>query len=166
MVNLKYAVVERERRYLMSAPPIGPTKRVQISDWYIRGTRLRLREVHGPNGVVRKIGQKIRLDGKATEVACTSLYLDDREWSLLRDLPSDRLTKTRDRWLVDGQGAVVDTFPSGLILAEYDRLDGPDIGLTAPEIVAEVTHDPLFTGVGLAQASLSAIATAVAGYSA
>lgn len=43
----KYALVERERRFLLAAPPSGVrlTDERQITDRYLTGTRLRLRRV-------------------------------------------------------------------------------------------------------------------------
>ena len=47
----KYALLERERRYLLQDLPEGLTRaspHVQITDNYITGTRLRLRKVRDP----------------------------------------------------------------------------------------------------------------------
>ena len=99
MDPLKYAVVERERRWLLDGVPPEDGEAVRIEDQYVRGTRLRLRHVTSADGsVVRKLGHKVRLgDGGPAEGACTSLYLDDAEWDLLAALPSDRLSKRRTR---------------------------------------------------------------------
>lgn len=79
-VSLKYAVVERERRFLVGRIPDGVTRVSQITDRYLEGTRLRLREVVGGNGTVwRKLGHQVRLTDGPDEVACTSMYLDDAE---------------------------------------------------------------------------------------
>ena len=61
MVSLKYAVVERERRYLLEALPDLPGARVlRITDRYLDGTRLRLRRVDEDGcAVVLKLGQKV-----------------------------------------------------------------------------------------------------------
>ena len=47
MANLKYAYIERERRWLLAAVPDLPddARRLEITDRYITGTRLRLRQV-------------------------------------------------------------------------------------------------------------------------
>src|SRR5215469_13457471 len=83
-VSLKYAVVERERRFLVSKLPDVALERRRIVDRYITGTRLRLREVVTEDGVVtRKLGHKVRLGEGPREIACTSLYLDDDEWDVL-----------------------------------------------------------------------------------
>jgi hypothetical protein len=60
-VSLKYAVAERERRFLISALPAGMVETRTIVDHYVTGTRLRLREVTKDDGsVVRRLTQKIR----------------------------------------------------------------------------------------------------------
>ncbi len=81
-VSLKYAVVERERRWLVRRIPEGVSSVRDIVDRYVTGTRLRLREVREADGtVVRKLGHKVRLSDGPAEVACTNLYLDDAEWA-------------------------------------------------------------------------------------
>src|SRR6188472_3542799 len=69
MVNLKYAVVERERRWLLTIMPddlVG--EMVLIRDRYLTGTRLRLREITDEEGSrVLKLGHKVRLDEGETE---------------------------------------------------------------------------------------------------
>lgn len=60
-VSLKYAVAERERRFLISALAAGVVETRTIVDHYLTGTRLRLREVtNGDGSVVRKLTQKTR----------------------------------------------------------------------------------------------------------
>lgn len=60
--SLKYAVVERERRYVLRSLPDGVTNTRDIVDRYVIGTRLRLREVHDEHMMAsRKLSQKIRL---------------------------------------------------------------------------------------------------------
>lgn len=110
--SLTYAIVERERRWLLrglpdDVPGLPATgaDRLEIRDRYVEGSRLRLREVRtrgvdpvGDERVQRKLGHKVRLDPTSPyEVACTSLYLDDAEWALLADLPARCLDKTRHR---------------------------------------------------------------------
>jgi hypothetical protein len=56
-VSLKYVVVERERRFLVSKVPGAADERRRIVDRYVTGTWLRLREVVTEDGVVmRKLG--------------------------------------------------------------------------------------------------------------
>lgn len=94
--SLKYAVVERERRYLVAKLPDGVTSTADISDRYVEGTRLRLREVRGDDGtVIRKLGHEVRLTEGPDEVTYTNMYLDDEEWALLVSLPARTLRKKR-----------------------------------------------------------------------
>jgi len=124
VVNLKYAVVERERRWLLTAMPDDLTggETVLIRDRYLTGTRLRLREVtDAGGGRVLKLGHKVRLEGDPRAVACTSFYLDETEWARLAGLPGSGLEKRRVRISRDGVVVAVDEFQgelSGLVLAE------------------------------------------------
>jgi hypothetical protein len=47
---LKYAVVERERRFVVAGIPEGVTQTFRIEDYYIEHTRLRLRRVMAADG--------------------------------------------------------------------------------------------------------------------
>jgi CYTH domain-containing protein len=157
---LKYARVERERRWLLAAAPdlATATRALDIRDRYLRDTRLRLREVSEADGtVVRKLGHKVRTGDGPGEVACTSVYLDDSEWDLLATLPADVLEKRRTVLPVEGGAVAVDVFGGhlfGLVLAEIDSGDGDSIEL--PESfhsMGEVTDDEVFTGAALARSS-------------
>jgi CYTH domain-containing protein len=154
---LKYAKVERERRWLLDGLPPFPddARQVRIVDRYLRGTRLRLREVTDTNGtVVRKLGHKVRLGDGAREVACTSLYLDDAEWAALSKLPGDSLSKTRVLVPHGEHTIALDVFErpyAGLVLAENDAGDGPVERLPDRwHVVREVTDDESYTGAELA----------------
>ncbi|WGX97945.1 hypothetical protein [Nocardioides sp. L-11A] len=149
MVSLKYAVVERERRFLVAAVPAGVSEVWEIEDRYVDGSRLRLREVRGPDGVVvRKLGHKVRLGEGPAAVACTSLYLDDAEWALLWDrLPGEVLRKRRHHVHRDDLHVVVDELEDGTLLAEID--DGDAAPRAVPdwlEVVADVSADEGWTG--------------------
>jgi CYTH domain-containing protein len=167
-VSLKYAHVERERRWLLATAPELTGTAMVITDQYLVGTRLRLREVAEGASVLRKLGHKVRLDAGPGEVACTSLYLDDAEWSALCGLPAQVLQKRRWRVMRDGQRVAVDVFGgalAGLVLTEIDRGSGPDRGLPAGfDVAAEVTHDEAFTGAALAAATPADLAMTVGRY--
>jgi CYTH domain-containing protein len=149
---LKYAVIERERRFLVATIPEGVTRTLWIDDHYLQGTRLRLREITAADGSVeRKLGHKVRLGEDASEIACTSVYLDEDEWELLRRLPTRQLRKTRH--IVDRDGVVVaiDELDDGTFLAEID--DGDSAPVPVPDwlkVIREVTHDEAWTGSALA----------------
>lgn len=148
--SMKYAHVERERRFLLAAAPPNLAGGDRIDDAYLTGTRLRLRTVTSPTGVVtHKLGFKVRLDGSRA-VACTTMYLDTSEAGVLRALPASHLSKVRHR--VDGVG--VDVFAgalAGLVLAETQGSEPP----THFQLVNEVTDDDRYSGAGLAHGSVA-----------
>ena len=152
-MSLKYAVVERERRFLVTRVPDGVTRPRSIVDRYVVGTRLRLREVREGDGtVVRKLGHKIRMADGPAEVACTNLYLDDQEWTLLVGLPAQVLRKTRHLVERDGVVVAVDVHSDGSVVAEIDHGDGPRRAV--PDwlpVIREVTDEEVWTGAGLAR---------------
>jgi CYTH domain-containing protein len=156
MVDLKYAHVERERRWLLAAVPDLPehARRLDIVDRYVRGTRLRLREVTEAGSVTRKLGQKVRIGEGPDEVAHTTMYLDEAEWEALATVPADVLTKARTLVAHDRGTVNVDVFGghlAGLVLAEIDAGDGEPWELPASYgVLGEVTDDEAFTGGALA----------------
>lgn len=152
-VELKYAVVERERRYLVTRVPDGVSSTMQIVDRYVTGTRLRLREVRAADGtVVRKLSHKVRLGEGPGEVACTNLYLDGAEWAVLVDLPAAVLRKTRHLVCRDGLVVAVDQHENGALVAELDDADRPPASVPAwLDVVRDVSLDEEWTGVGLAR---------------
>ena len=146
--SLKYAIIERERRFLIERIPDGVVSTRRITDRYLDATRLRLREVEEADGTVtRKFGQKIRLGSGPGEIACTSVYLDDAEWSLLQALPARRLCKTRHIVERGGIRLAVDAFEDGSLIAEIDDGDDPPCAVpTWLEVIREVTDDEQWTG--------------------
>lgn len=150
---LKYAIVERERRYLVARLPPGITSTKHIADRYITGTRLRLREVREQDGTVtRKLGHKVRLTPGPEEVACTTFYLDDHEWDLLSALPARTLTKKRHLIDDDGRLVAIDELPDGSLLAEVDDGDQPSDAVPDwLEVVRDVSGDEAWTGAELAR---------------
>ncbi|MFY0407423.1 hypothetical protein [Solicola sp. PLA-1-18] len=151
-VSLKYAVVERERRFIVARLPDGVSSTKEIHDRYVLGTRLRLREVRTSDGsVTRKLAQKIRLTDGPGEVACTNLYLDNAEWAALIAMPARSLTKTRHMVHRDGFLVAIDEHENGTLVAEID--DGDEPTGAVPdwlEVVADVSQNESWTGVNLA----------------
>ena len=150
---LKYAVVERERRYLLASLPEGVTGTWEIVDRYVTGTRLRLREVReGDGSVVRKLGHKVRLTEGPEEIACTNFYLNDEEWTVLAALPARTLRKKRHLVARDGWRLAIDEHEDGTLVAEID--DGEEPSDRLPEwldVVSDVTRDEAWTGGRLAR---------------
>lgn len=150
---LKYAVVERERRYVVASLPDGVISTKIIVDRYLTGTRLRLREVREGDGVViRKLGHKVRLTEGPGEVACTNCYLDDAEWAVLAALPARTLRKTRHLVARDGWLVAIDEHEDGTLVAEIDDRDHPsDLIPDWLDVVIDVTDDEAWTGGELAR---------------
>ena len=152
-ISLKYAVVERERRFLVAAVPDGVVATRQIFDRYLDGGRLRLREVVDTDGsTTRKIGQKIRLDNGPAEVACTNIYLNDAEWCALSTLPGRTLHKVRHIVERDSLRVAIDEFADGTLLAEIDDGDrAPGLVPEWLEVVEDVSTDEAWAGACLAR---------------
>lgn len=159
--KLKYAQVERERRWLCRALPTDRiVRRDMIIDLYVDGGGLRLREVRPLDGgpVTYKLGRKGDVD-LYTRLT-TSIYLGEAEFGLLSGLPGKRLRKVRHHLApVGGFAYGVDVFEgelAGLILAETEfataealaTCRGPDFA------VREVTQDLRYTGGWLAARGL------------
>lgn len=149
---MKYAIVERERRYRLGRLPDGVSSTREILDRYVTGTRLRLREVRESDGsVTRKLGHKVRISGGPAEVACTNFYLNDDEWTLLATLPAQLLRKRRHMIHRDGLRVAVDEHEDGTLIAEID--DGDQPSEFVPDwldVVDNVTDDEAWTGARLA----------------
>jgi CYTH domain-containing protein len=152
-VSLKYAVVERERRYLLASLPEGITSTTEIVDRYVTGTRLRLREVREDNGTVtRKLGHKVRLTEGPAEVACTNFYLSEEEWAVVAALPARTLRKKRHLVHRNGLLVAIDEHEDGTLVAEID--DGDEAAGSVPgwlDVVADVSDDEAWTGGQLAR---------------
>jgi CYTH domain-containing protein len=154
---LTYAHVEAERRFLVRAVPEGVTRVSEITDRYVDGTRLRLREVTTGGATTRKLGQKVRLGKGPARIAHTSIYLDDAEWTLLCRLPARILRKRRHHVERDGVVIAVDQCDDGLLIAE---IDGGDERPADPpgwlDVIREVSDDEAFTGAGRASGDITA----------
>ena len=151
--STKYAVVERERRLLVGSVPDGDVESVEIIDRYVEGSRLRLREMVWADGRrVRKLGHKVRLSDGPHEVACTSMYLDDAEWELLRQLPARMLRKRRYQVCREGWHLAIDEFEDGTLLAELDDGERPSTAVPAwLDVLRAVSADEEWTGAALAR---------------
>ncbi|MGH6910087.1 MAG: hypothetical protein ACREE0_00575 [Phenylobacterium sp.] len=154
--KLKYAWVERERRWLCREIPVDRVLESEtITDLYVTGTRLRLREAVPLDGgpTMRRLTRKADVDA-ATRLL-TSIYLAPEEFALLADLPGRRLRKIRHRLAPqDGVTISVDRFEGaleGLILAEAEFETAEALAaFPMPDFaVREVTDDPRYTGGAL-----------------
>jgi CYTH domain-containing protein len=165
----KYAKVEWERRFLLDRFPAEArvTRVRRITDRYIEGTRLRLRQ-QGENKthIVFKLTQKLagRTSG-ARQGLITTMYITKEEFDVLAKLPAKLLSKTRHSVPPFG----IDVFEGelhGLIMAEAEfNSDEEAAGLTLPSFIRhEVTDDLRFRGGSLVSASQNDLREWVAEY--
>lgn len=158
-----YTSVERERRWLCRAVPREFELRTErITDLYVDGARLRLREARPLSGApaILRLSRKGDIDERTRLV--TSIYLSEAEFALLSaSLPGRRVRKLRHRLpRQDGAVLMVDEFEgelAGLLLVEAEfRSDDRMAAFVAPPFAGrEITGDVRFTGAALARDGLS-----------
>lgn len=91
----RYAHPERERRFLLSTPPVELDDPRHIVDRYIEGTRLRLRQITGDGPAGYKLGQKVRVnEHDPSIVMLTNIYMTIEEYERLVTLPAAEIRKT------------------------------------------------------------------------
>jgi CYTH domain-containing protein len=158
MAGDKDSRIERERRFLLRSLPADlPVVGVRrISDAYLSGTRLRLREMRVEGGQTKfKLTQKIPERGiGAQQGFITTILLTHAEHSTFLELPANNLKKTR--FSVPPFG--IDVFEGaldGLVMAEAEFESAEEALILAmpPWVVQEVTSDPRSTGGELARTS-------------
>jgi hypothetical protein len=166
----KYALVERERRFLLKAlPEHGSIRRVEIVDRYLDGSRVRLRAAttvdgEGAESVQYKLTQKLRApDGGPGLI--TTFYLDPSEHRLFDSLPGAVLRKTRLSIPPFG----VDSFRgalAGLVLAEIEFTSDEEMAAFGPPawVGPEVTRDTSFSGGRLAHSTRDELRRALGVY--
>lgn len=165
----KYPRIEWERRFLLSTFPSGEkvTRIRRISDRYIEGTSLRLRQQSDGDGrAVFKLTQKLPGEmGRGQQGLITSMYVTRDEFNVLAALPAKALTKVRHSVPPFG----IDVFEGalqGLVLAEAEFDSGAEASaLILPSfIVAEVSDDRRFAGGSLVTVSRKDLGKWLAGY--
>ena len=172
--KMKYARIERERRFLLWELPDGLEERpyTHITDHYLPHTRLRLRRVadEADNIVALKLTQKIGETAVPTQhTTITNIYLNEAEYQTLAQLGGKRLEKRRYRYSSSGHTFSVDVFDgllSGLILAEIEAQTDEQLqAVSLPAwAVAEVSNDIFFTGGNLVTVTLAQLQAELARY--
>jgi len=153
----KYALVERERRYLLEDLPEGLNRasdHFQITDNYISGTRLRLRKVRDPrsNKWVVKFTQKYAPNPTdLSRTMITNSYLNAAEYEVLSMFEANEIRKNRYSLDFEGRKFSVDMFLGdllGLVLAEvsFDTDEEMEGFQSPPFALADVTNNETFTG--------------------
>jgi hypothetical protein len=150
----RYAKSEREQRWVLNGIPAEVVDPVGIQDHYLRHTQLRLRRMESLEGVIWKLGQKVRLQPESPEIVkMTNMYLEEHEYQVLLKLEGAQLLKTRWHWTWERRRLSVDVFSGhleGLVLAEIELESGESL-LGLPEgALADVTQDDRFSGGALA----------------
>lgn len=162
----EYRAIERERRWLCREVPRARIVRTEaISDLYVTGTRLRLREARPLDGTPALLRLTRKADIDLHTRLITSIYLPEAELAVLAaSLPGARIRKLRHRLgSVDGANMAVDEFEgdlAGLILAEAEFKTPEELAAfpTPDFALYEVTDDPRYTGGYLVRDGLSRIA--------
>ncbi len=154
----RYAHVEREQRWVVATVPCDLRPIGSILDRYIDGTRLRLRLSEGAEGVVYKLGQKVRDDPADPEIVrLTNIYLSAEEYQVLLALPAAELRKSRSHATWENRTVVIDRFLGrldGLILAEVELASDEPRLPPPPWTSRDVTNDDRFSGAMLACAGV------------
>jgi CYTH domain-containing protein len=161
----KYALVERERRFLLRdlpAPLTRASEHVQIWDNYITGTRLRLRRVRVPQTKERiwKLTQKYAPDPPDfSRTIITNIYLSAAEYEALSVFEGNEIRKNRYRFEHEGRAYSIDIFLGalwGLVLAETSFETDEEMKDFAPPpfAVMDVTEDEMFTGARLVELTI------------
>jgi len=153
----KYALVERERRFLLQDLPEELTRaspHVQITDNYLTGTRLRLRKVREPqtNKWTVKLTQKFAPDpADLSRTVITNIYLNALETEVLGISDANEIRKNRYPFEFEGRRWTIDMFLGdlfGLVLAEvgFETDEDQDSFAKPPFAIADVTNLEVFTG--------------------
>jgi CYTH domain-containing protein len=168
--STKYALPERERRFLLARFPDGEpiVRTTHITDNYLVGTRLRIRRfVETANDVtttVYKLTQKVPApDGGPGLI--TTFYLTEAEYDALAAIPAPQLRKTRHSIPPFG----IDVFEPplhGLTMAEveFPSEEAMRVFALPAFAIAEVTHDIRFTGGRLVVSTRNELLRALAGF--
>ena len=150
----QYMAVERERRWLCRAVPREQIMRTEaITDLYVAGTQLRLREARPLNGGAPMLRLTRKADVDIHTRLITSIYLPEEEFRVLSTtLHGTRITKFRHRLHpIAGLPVLVDEFQgelAGLILAEAEFATPEQLAAyPSPDFVEkEVTEDLRYSG--------------------
>ncbi len=173
MSELRYARVERERRFLLRELPPGLSvtdNHTQIFDNYITGTRLHLSKVRVPatRQWTCKLTQKFSPDASdLSRAVITDTYLTQYEYEVLSIFEGNEIRKNRYPYEYDGRSFAVDVYLGdlrALILAGVKfETDEEMAGFEPPPFtVLEVTHGEMFTGARLVNLTSDEIRKALA----
>ena len=161
----KYAILENERRFLVTGgPDLASAPFRLIEDLYLTDSRLRLRAITHVDGAREfKLCKKYESPDPASG-PIVNIYLTAAEHAILSDLPGQPLRKRRYRVAWGERAYGVDVFEgvlAGLVLCEAEA-DSPEAiksTVFPPWASREVTADRFFTGGNLAQVTADELRT-------
>ena len=96
-LNPKYSLLEIERRWLLhqsASPDLNTLPSLLITDRYLKGTRMRLRQIEEEGHFRYKLVKKYGPISDLSE-PITNIYLSQSEYELLATLPALVLTRQR-----------------------------------------------------------------------
>jgi CYTH domain-containing protein len=159
-----YVKVERERRWLCRETPRQRVLSIEaITDTYVTGARLRLREACPLDGGPPLLRLTRKADVDARTRLLTSIYMPEEEFAFLaRTFSGPRIRKLRHR-LEAPPGVMLcyDIFQDALeglmtAEAEFDTVERMD-AFSMPDFAErEITDDPRYGGISLATNGLPA----------
>ena len=169
----KYALIERERRYLLQDLPEGLSRadhHLQITDNYITGTRLRIRKVRDPktNKWIVKFTQKFAPNPEdLSRTIITNTYLNATEAETLSIFEANEIRKNRYQFEYEDRVFAIDMFLGdlfGLVLAEVGFETDEELNSfpKPPFAIAEVTNNEIFTGGKLSELTFEDIRNEIA----
>lgn len=170
--NMKYAHVERERRYLSKGvnSELRPARVLRIRDSYVSHSSLRLRRIDEDRKTpVFKLGQKKRIgEDSPLRIAHTTMYISRAEFDLLTTLPAQILEKQRLIFDLGNWQFAVDVFEGDLVGLSLVEVDLGPYGEVHPDLplseLVEVTLDERFTGGKLACTSPTELQSVLSEY--
>lgn len=169
----KTAATELHRLFLIEGlpEPLTPaSSHVQIFDGYIRGTRLRLRQIRDPysNAWTRLLQQRFAThDGDLAESKLAEIHLDEAEFAMLEPLAVAEIRKNRYFHEFDRHSFAFDVYLGqlwGLTTARvaFQEREEMEEFIPPPFAVYEITNDRYFDGANLINLQFSEIQTEVA----
>jgi len=122
--KLRYVLVEHERRWLCSTIPTELVREtVEITDLYVDGSNLRLREERFLSGSPPMLRLSRKVDVDASTRLISSIYLQPHEFALLKGALMGKTLRKRRHRLASSDGVVL----------AVDEFDGPLAGLMTLE---------------------------------
>lgn len=157
-----YTVIEYERRWLCrDVPREKVNRRERITDLYVSGSRLRLREARPIDGAPARLRLSRKADVDSRTRLVTSIYLPEEEFAVLAaSLPGRRIEKLRYTLRSPSEVVLsVDQFQGaldGLVMVEAEfAAREPMAAFPMPDFAfREVTDDPRYSGGHLVEHGL------------